>query len=173
MEHRWGGMERASGKLGRLGEKKRTGGKERNAKVGRNETHDGTGREERSAQVFERNAHAHVGRDGTQTDEQTLRGLKLNHRERRFIKFSSVEYQGQLYMTPQDFIESVTDSEPRPRLKRRVLTERDLERFMQETPLLSKGSPDMFRTIFDKGIISYTEYLFLFQSLTSEVPDSD
>ncbi|XP_037796579.1 calcium uptake protein 3, mitochondrial-like isoform X5 [Penaeus monodon] len=100
------------------------------------------------------------------TDEQTLRGLKLNHRERRFIKFSSVEYQGQLYMTPQDFIESVTDSEPRPRLKRRVLTERDLERFMQETPLLSKGSPDMFRTIFDKGIISYTEYLFLLSILT-------
>ncbi|XP_042874040.1 calcium uptake protein 3, mitochondrial-like isoform X4 [Penaeus japonicus] len=100
------------------------------------------------------------------TDEQTLRGLKLNHRERRFIKFSSVEYQGQLYMTPQDFIESVTDSEPRPRLKRRVLIERDLERFMQETPLLSKGSPDMFRTIFDKGIISYTEYLFLLSILT-------
>ncbi|XP_047491898.1 calcium uptake protein 3, mitochondrial-like isoform X2 [Penaeus chinensis] len=100
------------------------------------------------------------------TDDQTLRGLKLNHRERRFIKFSSVEYQGQLYMTPQDFIESVTDSEPRPRLKRRVLIERDLERFMQETPLLSKGSPDMFRTIFDKGIISYTEYLFLLSILT-------
>ncbi|XP_045101552.1 calcium uptake protein 3, mitochondrial-like isoform X5 [Portunus trituberculatus] len=46
-------------------------------------------------------------------DESSLRGLKLNHRERRFIKFSSVEYQGQLYMSPQDFIESVTDSEPR------------------------------------------------------------
>lgn len=99
-------------------------------------------------------------------DESSLRGLKLNHRERRFIKFSSVEYQGQLYMSPQDFIESVTDSEPRPRLKRRMLTERDLEQFAQETPALSKGSPDMFRTIFDKGIISYTEYLFLLSILT-------
>lgn len=29
------------------------------------------------------------------------------------MKFASVEHQGQLYMTPQDFIESVTDSEPR------------------------------------------------------------
>ncbi|XP_045621000.1 calcium uptake protein 3, mitochondrial isoform X8 [Procambarus clarkii] len=100
------------------------------------------------------------------TDEQSLRGLKLNHRERRFIKFASAEYQGQLYMTPQDFIESVTDSEPRPRLKRRMLFERDLDRFAQETPVLSKGSPDMFRTIFDRGIISYTEYLFLLSILT-------
>ncbi|XP_050720244.1 calcium uptake protein 3, mitochondrial-like isoform X3 [Eriocheir sinensis] len=99
-------------------------------------------------------------------DESSLRGLKLNHRERRFIKFSSVEYEGQLYMTPQDFIESVTDSEPRPRLKRKMLNERDLEQFSQETPLLSKSSPDMFRTIFDKGIISYTEYLFLLSILT-------
>ncbi|KAK3855436.1 hypothetical protein Pcinc_038160 [Petrolisthes cinctipes] len=99
-------------------------------------------------------------------DDLTLRGLKLNHRERRFIKFASAEYQGQLYMTPQDFIESVTDSEPRPRMKRRVLRERDLEQFIQEVPLLSKGSPDMFRTIFDQGIISYTEYLFLLSILT-------
>ncbi|KAK3868928.1 hypothetical protein Pcinc_025723, partial [Petrolisthes cinctipes] len=101
-----------------------------------------------------------------QLDDLTLRGLKLNHRERRFIKFASAEYQGQLYMTPQDFIESVTDSEPRPRMKRRVLRERDLEQFIQEVPLLSKGSPDMFRTIFDQGIISYTEYLFLLSILT-------
>ncbi|XP_042221265.1 calcium uptake protein 3, mitochondrial-like isoform X4 [Homarus americanus] len=84
------------------------------------------------------------------TDELSLRGLKLNHRERRFIKFASAEYQGQLYMTPQDFIESVTDSEPRPRLKRRRIFEKDLERFAQETPILAKGSPDMFRNIFDK-----------------------
>ncbi|XP_042221263.1 calcium uptake protein 3, mitochondrial-like isoform X2 [Homarus americanus] len=100
------------------------------------------------------------------TDELSLRGLKLNHRERRFIKFASAEYQGQLYMTPQDFIESVTDSEPRPRLKRRRIFEKDLERFAQETPILAKGSPDMFRNIFDKGIISYTEYLFLLSILT-------
>ncbi|XP_068211570.1 calcium uptake protein 3, mitochondrial isoform X7 [Palaemon carinicauda] len=99
-------------------------------------------------------------------EDVSLRGLKLNHRERRFIKFASVEYQGQLYMTPQDFIESVTDSEPRPRLKRRTLWDKDLDRFHQETPSLAKGSPDMFRNIFDKGIISYTEYLFLLSILT-------
>lgn len=32
--------------------------------------------------------------------------------ENRFRLFSSVEYEGQLYMTPLNFIESVTLSEP-------------------------------------------------------------
>ncbi|KOB70282.1 Uncharacterized protein OBRU01_14373 [Operophtera brumata] len=38
---------------------------------------------------------------------------QLTSRERRFIKFASVEYGGQLYMTPQDFLESVVEQEPR------------------------------------------------------------
>lgn len=38
---------------------------------------------------------------------------KLTARERRFIKFASSEYDGQLYMTPQDFLESVVEQEPR------------------------------------------------------------
>ncbi|XP_018027658.1 uncharacterized protein LOC108682913, partial [Hyalella azteca] len=99
-------------------------------------------------------------------EELQLSGLKLNHRERRFIKFASVEYRGQLYMTPQDFIESVTDSEPRQRLRRRQLTQEDLEKFYQRTPPLRKGTSKMFREIYDKGIMSYTEYLFLLSILT-------
>lgn len=39
--------------------------------------------------------------------------VKLTSRERRFIRFASVEYDGQLYMTPQDFLESVVEAEPR------------------------------------------------------------
>lgn len=101
-----------------------------------------------------------------QAEELKLSGLKLTHRERRFIKFASVEYQGQLYMTPQDFIESVTDSEPRQRLRRRQLTQDDLENFYQHTPALAKGTAKMFREIYDKGIMSYTEYLFLLSILT-------
>lgn len=38
---------------------------------------------------------------------------QLTQRERRFIKFASVEYDGQLYMTPQDFLDSVTETDPR------------------------------------------------------------
>ena len=44
---------------------------------------------------------------------------KLTPREKRFIKFASTEYHGQVYMTPQDFLESVVEGEPRPRFKRR------------------------------------------------------
>ena len=39
----------------------------------------------------------------------------MSSHEHRFRLFSSVEYEGQLYMTPQNFIESVTMSEPRSR----------------------------------------------------------
>lgn len=37
----------------------------------------------------------------------------MSSHEQRFRLFSSVEYEGQLYMTPQNFIESVTMSEPK------------------------------------------------------------
>ncbi|XP_054897349.1 calcium uptake protein 3, mitochondrial isoform X8 [Poeciliopsis prolifica] len=37
----------------------------------------------------------------------------MSSHEHRFRMFSSVEYEGQVYMTPQNFIESVTMSEPR------------------------------------------------------------
>lgn len=46
-------------------------------------------------------------------DEIAERAIKLSAREKRFIKFASVEYDGQIYMTPQDFLESVVEQEPR------------------------------------------------------------
>ncbi|XP_072933190.1 calcium uptake protein 3, mitochondrial isoform X4 [Epargyreus clarus] len=98
--------------------------------------------------------------------EELSKSVKLTSRERRFIKFASVEYGGQLYMTPQDFLESVVEQEPRPRLKRRVLTIKEIEQLRDQTPPLKKGSPQMFRNLRDKGIISYTEYLFLLSILT-------
>lgn len=42
--------------------------------------------------------------------------VHMSSHEHRFRMFSSVEYEGQLYMTPQNFIESVTMSEPRSTL---------------------------------------------------------
>ncbi|XP_023719824.1 calcium uptake protein 3, mitochondrial isoform X3 [Cryptotermes secundus] len=99
-------------------------------------------------------------------DDELVRAVKLTSRERRFIKFASVEYDGQLYMTPQDFLESVVEQEPRPRLKRRQLSDRDLDMIRDITPSLKQGSTQMFRSMRDKGIISYTEYLFLLSVLT-------
>ncbi|KAJ6637023.1 Calcium uptake protein 3, mitochondrial, partial [Pseudolycoriella hygida] len=98
--------------------------------------------------------------------DDTEKAVKLTARERRFIKFSSVEFDGQLYMTPQDFLESVVEQEPRPRLKRKTLTENDIQQIKDITPPLKKGSSQMFRNLRDKGIISYTEYLFLLSILT-------
>lgn len=37
----------------------------------------------------------------------------MSAHEHRFRLFSSLEFDGQLYMTPLDFIESVTMSEPK------------------------------------------------------------
>ncbi|XP_043189084.1 calcium uptake protein 3, mitochondrial-like isoform X2 [Amphibalanus amphitrite] len=101
-----------------------------------------------------------------QKDVLESSALKLTSRERRFIKFASVEHQGQLYMTTQDFIESITEAEPRPRLKRRILLPRDLDHFYAVTPRASKSTTHMFRDLHDTGIISYTEYLFLLSVLT-------
>ena len=38
---------------------------------------------------------------------------KLSYRESRFQQFSSIEYEGSIYMSPQDFLESLTEETPR------------------------------------------------------------
>lgn len=45
--------------------------------------------------------------------DDSEKAVKLTSRERRFIKFASVEFDGQLYMTPQDFLDSVVEQEAR------------------------------------------------------------
>lgn len=99
-------------------------------------------------------------------NEEDVKVVKLTSREKRFIRFASVEYDGQLYMTPQDFLESVVEAEPRPRLRRKILNQKELEKMKEATPSLSQGSPRLFRSLRDRGIISYTEYLFLLSILT-------
>lgn len=86
--------------------------------------------------------------------------------ENRFRLFSSVEYDGQLYMTPHNFIESVTLNEPKSRRAWRSLTKKDLDKMLADTPPVWKGSSNMFRTLREQGVISYTEYLFLLCILT-------
>ncbi|KAG2465928.1 MICU3 protein, partial [Polypterus senegalus] len=80
--------------------------------------------------------------------------------------FSSVEYEGQLYMTPQNFIESVTMDEPKSRRHWRSLSKQELEQILSDTPPVWKGTSTLFRNLRDRGIIAYTEYLFLLCILT-------
>ncbi|KAM3866513.1 calcium uptake protein 3, mitochondrial [Diretmus argenteus] len=86
--------------------------------------------------------------------------------ESRFRLFSSVECEGQLYMTPLNFIQSVTLTEPKSRRMWKSLTKKELEKIVADTPPVWKGSSNLFRNLREGGIISYTEYLFLLCILT-------
>ncbi|XP_076811270.1 calcium uptake protein 3, mitochondrial-like isoform X3 [Clavelina lepadiformis] len=87
-------------------------------------------------------------------------------REKRFYDFASVEYEGELFMTPQDFLESVTDDDPRPRIGHLKLTEAEVEKMLKRTPDRKKNSSRFFRDLHNLGLISYTEYLFFLCILT-------
>ncbi|XP_074530186.1 calcium uptake protein 3, mitochondrial isoform X2 [Halichoeres trimaculatus] len=86
--------------------------------------------------------------------------------ENRFRLFSSVECEGQLYMTPLNFIESITLNEPKGRRVWKSLTQKELEKMLADTPPVWKGSSNLFRNLRERGVISYTEYLFLLCILT-------
>lgn len=96
-----------------------------------------------------------------EADQIDERKKLLTPRERRFIKFSSVEYKGKIYMTPQDFLESVIESEPKPRLKRRKLIAEEVDNIRVFTPGIKDNDSNLFRNCAGKGLISYSEYLFL------------
>ncbi|XP_055744474.1 calcium uptake protein 3, mitochondrial isoform X4 [Salvelinus fontinalis] len=90
----------------------------------------------------------------------------MSSHEARFRLFSSVEYEGQLYMTPLNFIESVTMGEPKKKRIWKSLTKQELEQMLADTPTVFKGSSNLFRNLRHRGIIGYTEYLFLLCILT-------
>ncbi|XP_065692178.1 calcium uptake protein 3, mitochondrial isoform X6 [Patagioenas fasciata] len=92
--------------------------------------------------------------------------LYATPREQRFRRFASLEFEGQLYMTPYDFIQAVTNDEPKCAKKWRSLSKQELNQILMETPPVWKGSSKLFRNLNDKGVISYTEYLFLLCILT-------
>ncbi|GCB74076.1 hypothetical protein scyTo_0003161, partial [Scyliorhinus torazame] len=92
--------------------------------------------------------------------------LYVSSQEQRFRLFTSMEHEGQLFMTPRDFIESVTTDEPRGFKSRKSLSKQELDNMLAETPPVWKGSSRLFRTLHDRGLIAYTEYLFLLCILT-------
>ncbi|CAF0768424.1 unnamed protein product [Rotaria sordida] len=86
--------------------------------------------------------------------------------ERRFHDFASIEYNGEIYMTPMDFLESVVAERPRPRIGRRRLTDDIVNAILYSTPSKHRGSERFFRNLEDAGLISCAEYLFLWVILT-------
>uniref|UniRef100_A0A3Q3WKP1 EF-hand domain-containing protein n=1 Tax=Mola mola TaxID=94237 RepID=A0A3Q3WKP1_MOLML len=94
----------------------------------------------------------------------------MSSHENRFRLFSSVEYEGQLYMTPLNFIESLTFNEPKSEIEQVnwdfLLFWQELDKMLADTPPVWKGSSNLFRNLRERGVISYTEYLFLLCILT-------
>ncbi|XP_075853304.1 calcium uptake protein 3, mitochondrial isoform X3 [Microcebus murinus] len=99
------------------------------------------------------------------TDIEDL-DLYATSRERRFRLFASIECEGQLFMTPYDFILAVTTDEPKFVKTWKSLSKQELNQILSETPPVWKGSSKLFRNLKERGVISYTEYLFLLCILT-------
>ncbi|XP_053519472.1 calcium uptake protein 2, mitochondrial isoform X3 [Artibeus jamaicensis] len=90
---------------------------------------------------------------------------KLSLRKQRFMQFSSLEHEGEYYMTPRDFLFSVMFEHIERKTSVKKLTEKDIEDVLAAIQRTHCGST-FFRDLGDKGLISYTEYLFLLTILT-------
>ncbi|KAM8939780.1 calcium uptake protein 3, mitochondrial [Pelodytes ibericus] len=109
-----------------------------------------------------------AARETSTTERPDLEELDLfaSSREQRFRIFASLEYEGQLYMTPKDFLRSVTTDEPSNAKNWKSLSKQEVSQMLLDTPPIWKGSSRFFRNLGDEGMISYTEYLFLLCILT-------
>uniref|UniRef100_A0AC34GPK9 EF-hand domain-containing protein n=1 Tax=Panagrolaimus sp. ES5 TaxID=591445 RepID=A0AC34GPK9_9BILA len=92
--------------------------------------------------------------------------MKLSKRQQRFQDFASIEYNGTAYMSPQDFLDSLINDEPKERVFRRVVKEEQVKKMLKKTPPLRKGSSKLFRELGQNGIITYAEYVFMLTLLT-------
>ncbi|KHN80296.1 Calcium uptake protein 3, mitochondrial [Toxocara canis] len=102
----------------------------------------------------------------TNEELQVQTDHKLSKRELRFLQFASVEYDDVIYMTPMDFLDSLTLDAPRERVYRRVLKKENVEKLLAKTPPLRKGDKNFLRNLDQNGIISFAEYIFLLTLLT-------
>uniref|UniRef100_A0A8C2UW80 Calcium uptake protein 2, mitochondrial n=1 Tax=Chinchilla lanigera TaxID=34839 RepID=A0A8C2UW80_CHILA len=90
---------------------------------------------------------------------------KLSLRKQRFMQFSSLEHEGEYYMTPRDFLFSVMFEQMERKTSVKKLARKDIEDVLAGIPKAGCGST-FFRDLGDRGLISYTEYLFLLTILT-------
>jgi hypothetical protein len=55
------------------------------------------------------------------------------------------------------------------RIRRKLLSNETVQSYLKNTPSRKNGSCKLFRNLEDKGIISYSEYLFLLCVITSNI----
>ncbi|XP_054481899.1 calcium uptake protein 2, mitochondrial isoform X2 [Anoplopoma fimbria] len=102
--------------------------------------------------------HAEVPKEAAVAPQPSARRIRFN-------QFASVVYEQEPYMTPRDFLFSVMLENVDRKLQKRILTEKEVTS-MLETASKARAGNELFRTIGDNGLISYTEYLFLLTILT-------
>ncbi|NXN06628.1 MICU2 protein, partial [Indicator maculatus] len=94
------------------------------------------------------------------------RDERLSLRKHRFMQFASLEYEGEHYMTPRDFLFSVVFDQTSSKLALYFLVSlKEVDAALQSVAKAKPG-PNFFRQLEDKGLISYAEYLFLLTILT-------
>ncbi|VDM32830.1 unnamed protein product, partial [Hydatigera taeniaeformis] len=71
--------------------------------------------------------------------------------DQHFRRFASREYSGVLYMTPNDFLQSLFQEKPPCTFYLKKILEKSVR----------CGSSDLFRKLGNQGLISFTDYLFL------------
>ncbi|KFP07412.1 hypothetical protein N300_01243, partial [Calypte anna] len=86
-------------------------------------------------------------------------------RKDRFMHFATLEYEGEYYMTPRDFLFSVVFDQVERKASAKKLTKKDVDAALLCVSKVKPG-PTFFRQLGDKGLISYAEYLFLLTILT-------
>ncbi|XP_043927527.1 calcium uptake protein 2, mitochondrial [Protopterus annectens] len=82
-------------------------------------------------------------------------------RKQRFQEFASLEYEGESFMTPRDFLHSIMLEDTKRDIKKvKTLTKKEVNAILAKSSKVKPGTT-LFRNLGDDGLISYTEYLFL------------
>ncbi|XP_066555740.1 calcium uptake protein 2, mitochondrial isoform X2 [Amia ocellicauda] len=106
-----------------------------------------------------------VGTVHAANDDKSQKDVVISPRRLRFNQFASMDYEGEPYMTPRDFLFSVMLEHVDRKLYKKLLTKKDVYS-MLDAATKTKTGPSLFRTLGDHGLISYTEYLFLLTIVT-------
>ncbi|VDM06249.1 unnamed protein product [Schistocephalus solidus] len=83
-----------------------------------------------------------------------------------FEKFASVEFDGEAFMTPRDFVDCITGARPPVAMRRHVVDETIVNKILAHTPAIGSCRVSLFKKLDRNGLISCSEFLFLLSVLT-------
>uniref|UniRef100_A0A0X3PW16 Calcium uptake protein 2 n=1 Tax=Schistocephalus solidus TaxID=70667 RepID=A0A0X3PW16_SCHSO len=101
----------------------------------------------------------------SQTDEPTSE----NPTVAMFEKFASVEFDGEAFMTPRDFVDCITGARPPVAMRRHVVDETIVNKILAHTPAIGSCRVSLFKKLDRNGLISCSEFLFLLSVLTGSL----